>query len=806
MKETPLDSGWTFTQRVRDLGYTQNAVQAQEWLQATVPGYVHLDLVANGIVQDPFYGMGELGVRWVDESDWSYRASFDWAPDGRLPKRELRFEGLDTVCRVYLNGQQIAAHDNMFVPVEIDVTDILRDGSNELLVEFDSAVRVGQERRARYFESEGLPVNTANFDERSFVRKAQYMSAWDWGPRLVSCGIWQPVKLREYAARIVSFEVLQKRLPDGRFHVWSETVTEGEGELTLTFDDQTITSSSSSKVEIDLVVEDPVLWWPSGMGEPDLYRATAKLGEQIVPRKIGLRTIELRREPDQFGESFEIVVNGRPTWIRGANWIPNDSFPSRVTRSDYQSQVGTALYLGINMLRVWGGGLYELDDFYDACDLMGVLVWQDFAFACSYYPDDSAALDVVSREAEHQIRRLRSRASLALWCGNNENHMMWVHKWGGDRNPSRYYGETIYNDLLPKLLDRLDPLMPYIESSPIGPAENPKAHVNDGGSGDSHYWNVWHGQGDWNFYRDSTARFSSEFGFASAPSLAQWEACLPDPHEPPDGSTVRWHDKTGKGWEKFRSYVELHYPASETLEDWTYYSQLNQRDALRFGIEHYRRSAFCKGVLIWQFNDCWPVQSWAVQDGLRLLKPAGYELSRLYADWLLSIDGGTVYGINDHTEPWSAELKVEVLALADGSAVLSASETFELAVGERRALWSLPAGGWDPAQHILCASTNSGCRTISTLAEPKDLQLGPILFKVADTGERVAITVTGVAVDLVVWDPDDAFNLLPLNIGVPGVMAQTVINETVQFGYRKPPERVMLRSLAGVQEIALWAI
>ncbi|MCC2672892.1 MAG: glycoside hydrolase family 2 immunoglobulin protein beta-sandwich, partial [Armatimonadetes bacterium] len=655
MRTTLLHSGWSFLHLDPGPGYPQPNVQRQRWLPASVPGHVHLDLMANGVIQDPFVRLGELGCRWVDEADWAYRTTFHWTPDPSLPRRVLQFEGLDTVCEVSLNGERIAAHDSMFLPLEVDVTDRLREGENELRIDFRSPVQVGQERRAAYFAAEGLPNVLERFDERAFVRKAGYMSAWDWGPRLLSCGIWRPVALVEYAARIRSFTVRQEPLPDGRFRVWTETVVDGDAEVTLTFGEHSASSSSTALQELDLVLDEARLWWPNGMGEQHLYPASVRLGNgQEVRKRIGLKTIALRREADEFGESFEFVVNGRPLWARGANWIPNDSFPSRVTVRDYHAQIADCRALGFNMLRVWGGGFYEAEPFYDACDEAGILVWQDFPYACCYYPDGPAEQEVARAEAAHHVRRLRDRASLALWCGNNENHQMWQEKWGVPTDhPPRYYGEPIYEAVLPGVVAELDPGRPYIPSSPIGiPPTGPQAgKVNSGGYGDSHYWDVWHGRGDWRFYLDSDARFSSEFGFASSCSLALWDRTLVPGDREFEGPIVRWHDKTKKAWETCRGYVTDHYPEPQTLEDWVYYSQLNQRDALRCGIEHYRRGEFCKGSLIWQFNDCWPVESWAVQDYRRLLKPAGYELARLYADRLVSLVGAegeeAVHVVND---------------------------------------------------------------------------------------------------------------------------------------------------------------
>jgi beta-mannosidase len=709
---------------------------------------------------------------------------------------------LDTVCKVTLNGSVIGEFDNMFVPVEIDVSHALVEGENELEITFYSAVRIGDERRKVYFAEEGLSEDCKQFDERAFVRKAQYMSAWDWGPRLVSCGIWQPVSLIEFAARVKSFTVFQSPMADGSIKVNTQTEVEGTGEVTLSFGEVQVTSSADAIQEIETTVSHPILWWPNGMGEQHLYKASASVeGGSKIEKKIGLRTITLERKPDEIGESFTFLINGKKLWARGANWIPNDSFPSQVTTADYISQIQSCKSLGMNMLRVWGGGLYELDAFYDACDEAGLLVWQDFTYACSYYADGDAACEIAKAEAAVQIRRLRDRTSLALWCGNNENLTMWQGKWGGKQSPHRFYGENIYFKVLPDLIEELDPQRSYIPTSPIG-QEKADGDCNQGKYGDSHYWAVWHGLGDWIYYKDSDTRFSSEFGFASSCSMAQWEKSISKADWAKDSPAVRWHDKTGKEWEKFYGYVTTHYPAPESLEDWTYYSQLNQRDALRYGIEHWRRTDYCQGTLIWQFNDCWPVQCWSVQDYLRLLKPAGYELKRLYADRLISLlrtDGKMeITLVNDGALNWAAELKVEVFSVTDGASLSTKQLSAEISSGARVKIDELETEAFGSA--LVRVTTKDGNSAVSLTREPKDTEFGTPEFQFEVAGEELKVTVKGVAVDLVVIDPEDPFNLLPAGTDLPGACAVTLINESTSYPFDTKPRKVTAEWLHGRQE------
>jgi beta-mannosidase len=454
----------------------------------------------------------------------------------------------------------------------------------------------------------------------------------------------------------------------------------------------------------------------------------------------------------------------------------------------------------MNMLRVWGGGLYESEDFYEACDELGVLVWQDFPYACSYYPDGAEAEDVARREARAAVRRLRNRASLAIWCGNNENLTMFQDKWtDASRHPSRYYGENIYERTLREVLAELDPERPYIPTSPWG-----GERANGGGVGDQHYWDVWHGRGDWKYYEDSSARFSSEFGFASAPgraALRRFASNSQAPHELAlRDLRARWHDKTKKGYETFIDYVELHYPKSQTLEDWLYYSQLNQRDALRHGIEHYRRSEFCKGSLIWQLNDCWPVQSWAVIDSERSLKAAAFELQRLYAPALVSLeklDGKVrVWAVLDNAPaPLHAELRVEARSLVDGRALFESVVSLSLAVGERRVVLEIDTASFDPKSTLVYAEL-AGRSTFRLLAEPKDSKFSAPKLSATIDGAELVLESDLPVVDLYLWDDagDAVFsqNFVTLNSG-----------GCQRVRMRKHPGRLRARSLAGEHMLRL---
>ncbi|HEY8943532.1 MAG TPA: hypothetical protein VIM73_04685 [Polyangiaceae bacterium] len=804
LRRTFIHSGWQFSAKSWSNSPGKLGFSALEWLPAKVPGHVHLDLVENGVIAHPFDRMHELGCQWVDDADWIYRTSFEFSPDPASPHRILRFEGLDTVCSIWLNGERVAQHDNMFVPLELDVGARLRSGENSLSIEFESATRVGTERRARYLAEEGLPLNLVRFDDRAFVRKAQYMFGWDWGPRLVSAGVCAPVALLEFAARIVDVQCVQEHFDDGSVELAFHSELEGHGTIVHFVEGFSAPLADGQKLRI----ERPELWWPAGFGEQHLYRVTSVLLPEGATtssaddraaldrrsQRVGLRTIRLLREDDRFGQSFEFEVNRRRVWAVGANWIPDSSFPAELSRERVLAQLRRARDMNMNMLRIWGGGSYESDDFYDGCDELGILVWQDFPYACSYYPDDSEARTTAREEARSAVKRLRNRASLALWCGNNENLTMFESKWeDATRHPPRYYGEPIYEQVLPELLAELDPERPYVPTSPWG-----GSNANSGGIGDQHYWDVWHGRGDWKFYEDSSARFASEFGFAAAPGHAAWRRIAAHTEQPlalpVRDAAARWHDKTAKGYETFIGYVELHYPRASNIEEWTYYSQLNQRDALRHGIEHYRRSEFCKGSLIWQLNDCWPVQSWAVLDSSFGYKAAAYELRRLYAPALASIEVGedrallwVVLDNAEHAVEGSALL--EARSTLDGRLLRAWEASARVEPGERRIVASGELGEFEPESTIVVARFH-GTMTFRLLAEPKDVRLAEpqVSVRMAPAGIEVRTDVP--VIDLFLWDEDNRFRPFDNFLTLPAPGTALVRGHGV-------PSRLAARSLKG---------
>ena len=766
-----ITANWRFTDITRSGGSPTTKLP---WLPATVPGHVHLDLLKAGAIPDPFHRMNERAVAWVDETDFVYETTFEVADPAPL-HAYLVFHGIDTVAEIALNGEFLGRTDNMFIPHEFQVGGRLKPGENILRVTFSAALRVGRERHAAWDAAGNDSANPDWFHwgPRSFVRKAQYMYGWDWGPEILGCGLWQKVELVTVpVARITDWKY-DVEFIEGDKAIVTVTVdverAPGAEDIPLLFlptipEEDDHTGAGFRPMEVPqqtgiitltaaLELEQPRRWeidLAAGVFEnwSGLYNLSLSVysNQETCDHQwhtIGLRTIELIREPDADGkgEGFKFRVNGIDTYIKGANWIPDGSYPGRITREQLHTRITQAKDAGFNMLRIWGGGLYESEDFYDICDLLGILVWQDFPYACAYHPDTGDYAEAARIEATAAVRRIRNHPCLALWCGNNENHTMFADDWK-DMKPARLLGEHLYHEVLPEVLAIEDPSTPYWPGSPYG-----GAFPNDPNFGDVHNWEVWHGKGDWTYYTDDNSRFCSEFGFASSCGMAAWDKCLAPEDKTPDSAAVRWHDKTRKGYEIYLSYIALHYPEAQTLEDLVYYSQLNQADALKYGVEHYRRLKGRNwGTLFWQINDCWPTHSWAVIDSEGEPKAAYFACKKFYAPVLLSLvrDGETVTAhlVSDLQAPLSGSVEIslvtfdgETLAAATthvslGANVVAAVATFDLSPGLSRACEVFVSA------RFTSSDGTASAENILLLAEPKDLKL-------SDPGLSVVITENG---------------------------------------------------------------
>ena len=613
-----------------------------QWMNATVPGSVYADLMDNGRMDDPFWRDNELAAFDLMEKDYLYRRDFtlcesDLACDALL----LVCEGLDTLATVRVNGHEALRADNMHRTWVVDVLPLVRTGENRIEIAFASPNRY---EKAAYARSrvDGSTDCTIGFP---FLRKAHCMSGWDWGPRLPDAGVWRDIYLeRVETGRLVSVRVHQEHASgEVTLSFFPEIEKYADGALSVRY---TVTDPSGAKLcaENDaLRIENPQFWWPNGYGAQPLYTVRAELinaaGEtlDVWERRIGLRTLTMRREKDQWGESFETCVNGVSIFAMGADYIPEDNILRRVSPERTRRLLEDAAMAHHNAIRVWGGGYYPDDWFYDACDELGIIVWEDFMFACAMYELSPAFEANIRAEFIDNIRRLRHHASLGLWCGNNEMELGVVEKWY-DPTPSQVADYIkMYEYILPQVLGEYDPDTFYWPASPSsgGSFDNP----NDENRGDVHYWTVWHGNVPFTDYRKYFFRYASEFGFQSFPSLKTVESFTLPEDRNIFSRVMEKHQRNNAANGKIMNYLSQTFLYPGDFETLLYASQLLQAEAIRYGVEHWRRyRGRCMGAIYWQLNDCWPVASWSSIDYFGRWKALHYASKRFFAPVLLSCE------------------------------------------------------------------------------------------------------------------------------------------------------------------------
>ena len=662
-----LNTGWEFSQAGTEL-----------WRPAQVPGTVHQDLINHKQLPDPFYGINEQKIQWVENEDWEYRTAFIVTPEQlKRDDAQLVFEGLDTYADVYLNGALLLKADNMFVGYTIPVKSQLRIGENLLHIYFHSPIR----QTLPQYNSNGFnyPADNDHHDKHLsiFSRKAPYSYGWDWGIRMVTSGIWRPVTIRFYdAASISDYHIKQLALTDQLANLSNEleinnilprplqaevrinTSFEGSAEKSIS---QAITLQPGiNHVSIPSEVASPVRWMPNGWGKPALYDFSAQIivEDKVVAEqshRIGLRTVRLVNEKDKDGESFYFEVNGVPMFAKGANYIPQDALLTNVTTERYQTLFRDIREANMNVIRVWGGGTYEDDRFYDLADENGILVWQDFMFACTPYPSDPTFLKRVEAEACYNIRRLRNHASLAMWCGNNEI-LEALKYWGFDKNfPPEIYQEMfrgydkLFHQLLPAKVKELDADRFYIHSSPyFANWGRPESW----GIGDSHNWEVWYGQKTFESLDTDLPRFMSEFGFQSFPEMKTISTFAAPEDYQIESEVMNAHQKSSIGNALICTYMERDYIIPEKFKDFVYVGLVLQGQGMRHGLEAHRRNRpYCMGTLYWQLNDSWPVVSWSSIDYYGNWKALHYQAKRAFAPILINPiqqnDSLNIYLISD---------------------------------------------------------------------------------------------------------------------------------------------------------------
>ncbi|MBP6039250.1 MAG: glycoside hydrolase family 2 protein [Flavobacterium sp.] len=634
--------------------------------KATVPGTVHTDLYENQLIPDPFYGANEKQLQWIENENWEYESTFSLSEKEISNENiELEFDGLDTYATVYINGKMVLEADNMFRKWVISLKNHLKKGKNHLKIVFLSAVQKGKE------EASKLPY-TLPEKERVFIRKAQYQFGWDWGPRFVTAGIWKKVQLKFWnSATIENIKFSQLELNDKKaiLEFTTEIYVSKAKTIQLQINEKAETfhlKKGTNKVKMPYEISNPKLWWCNGLGDPNLYPFSIELyqKEKTLDKKklnIGLRTIELIQENDQHGKSFYFKLNGKSVFMKGANYVPPDSFLPRVPDATYFSLVENARKANMNMLRVWGGGVYADDEFYDACDANGILVWQDFMFACAMYPGDEKFIENVKQEVIDNVNRLQNHPSIAIWCGNNENDEGW-HNWGWQKqfNYSKADSTQIWNDykkvfheMIPKTLDSLLPKEKnvYWPSSPsIGWGRKESLT-----QGDSHYWGVWWGKEPFEMYKKKVGRFMSEYGFQGMPNLETLQKVIAKEDFNFTSEAFKNHQKHPTGFETITEYMTRDFPVPTSMEKYNYVSQLLQAHGMKIAIEAHRLAKpYCMGSLYWQLNDCWPVTSWSTLDYYGNWKAAHYQVKESFAPILLAVtenlDGLSIISSNDNME------------------------------------------------------------------------------------------------------------------------------------------------------------
>lgn len=645
-----LDKGWEFSQ-----------AGSNEWMSARVPGTVHQDLLDHGRLPDPFYGMNEQKVQWVEKEDWLYRTVFTVTADQlKSDAAWLTFEGLDTYADVYLNGSLLLKADNMFVGHKLAVKDVLREGENRLMIRFRSPV----EETAPQWDTDGFnyPADNDHSEKRMsvYTRKAPYSYGWDWGIRLATSGIWRPVKLTFCnGAAIDDFFVRQQEVTeqvakvDNQLEINNVTSTPKEaqvkvvyayGEQADTLTRTVVLQPGKNSLSMPAWIEKPHLWMPNGWGDPALYTFTATVsvdGKEVASREeaIGLRSIRVVMEDDKDGKSFYFEVNGKPMFAKGSNYIPGDALLPNMTGERYARLFEDIRAANMNMVRVWGGGIYEDDRFYEEADRNGILVWQDFIFACTTYPHDPTFLKRVSEEAVYNMRRLRNHASLAMWCGNNEIYEgMRYWGWKDKYNPVVWKEMTegydvLFRQLLPELVEANDPGRFYMHGSPYeanwGRPESWKI-------ADSHNWGTWYGQKPFESLDTEIPRFMSEYGFQAFPEMKTIRMfASPEDYEL-ESPVMNAHQKASIGNFLIKKTMALYYKVPEKFEDLIYAGLILQGQGMRHGIEaHRRHRPYCMGSLPWQLNDSWPVVSWSSIDYYGNWKAMHYQIRRAFAPVLV---------------------------------------------------------------------------------------------------------------------------------------------------------------------------
>lgn len=792
-----LNQNWKFHQ-----------VGKAEWYSATVPGCVHTDLLENSLIPDPFYRTNEKDLQWIDKADWEYETTF--TVEGVTLEKdsiEIIFKGLDTYADVFLNNQKILSSNNMFREWNVACKSFLKQGENSLRILFHSPIK----RDLPKLETLGYNLPAVNDQSENgglgnqrisvFARKAPYHYGWDWGPRFVTSGIWRPIYLKAWSSfAIQNIQIVQTSLTKDLANLIATLeVNSGiddyvsleiKGEDDNFIDKKFRLVKGLNKISASFQIEKPNFWWPNGLGEQYLYNFTASIklqGKSLdqISQKFGLRTVEVIQEEDAIGRSFYFKVNGIPVFMKGANYIPSDNFLNRVTPVEYEKIVHSAADANMNMLRVWGGGIYENDIFYELCDKYGILLWHDFMFACSMYPGDEEFLENVKQEAIDNVKRLRNHPSIALWCGNNEIEDAWAY-WGWKQLFNEKQRKEIYNsykeiffNIIPSVVKEFDGTRFYWPSSPssdFGRASRQQ-------SGDLHYWEVWHGKEPFENFQDKIGRFVSEYGFQSFPEFKTVQSYTKPEDRDIESEVMAAHQRSGIGNLRIRDYLNMYYKSPKDFTSFLYVGQVLQAYGIKQAIESHRRAMpVCMGTLFWQIDDCWPVASWSSMDYYKRWKAMHYIAKKAYEPLIVSptLKDDVVHftAVSDHLERLNLELFIEVHDF-DGNLVYTKTHQINVDANSSKEVLAINKteliGNSDESKLVLTAQLRTqdkiAAENLLYFKKPKDLSLEKPDVKLnieeADSGYSIELTTNKLAKDVYLsmdeegFFSDNYFDLLP---------------------------------------------
>lgn len=711
------------------------------WHPTKIPSTIHTDLYDNKLIPHPFVGNNELDLQWISDKSWVYQCEFHLTNEQlRNENIDLIFEGLDTYAKVFLNDELILEANNAFRTWKKEVKKILKK-KNKLRIEFVPTKEIEEQKKSE------IPYELPE-GNRIFTRKAQFQYGWDWGPKFNTMGIWRPVYLEFWnETKIDDIYIKQLNLSNEKADL--------EAEITLNFNshkssiiaeiyvnnslfrsEELLLNDSKKNQSINFSIHQPKRWWTHNLGEPYLYEFKVRikdlegnlLDEKII--KKGLRTIELVTDKDELGEKFFFKLNGEHVYMKGANYIPQNPFQNWVKNEDYDNLLDDVLDSNMNMLRIWGGGIYEDDLFYELCDEKGILVWQDFMFACAMYPGDEEFLENVRQEAIDNVKRLRNHSSIALWCGNNESAEGW-HRWGwqegkSDAQKEEIWGnyQRLFNGILPEVVAKLTDF-PYWETSPkFGRGDD--RYISEG---DAHDWWIWHDGHPFENLEQKTPRFMSEFGFQSFPSFEAIRFINDGKSTSISSKEFQTHQKHSRGFEIIKNYMERDFPVPTNEEDYVYVSQLLQAYGIGKGIEAQRRNKpYTMGSLYWQLNDCWPVVSWSGMDSFGNWKALQYQAKHSFEDVLISFQKTSsnqlnVFLINDILKPIEGNLIVELVDF-EGNVLKSWNKKVEVAGNRNQIVWQMDVTEWmDAANQLYILAKFNDAQSVYYLVKPKDLNL-----------------------------------------------------------------------------------